>query len=85
MYTDNLMPLPGRSYFNIRVTCISVGPTGEFWKLWEIFKTLGNSLRPNFQDMADYFIFFLFLIVQTTFVPNFMFLGPYFTILLRKT
>ena len=43
VYTDNLMPLPGRSYFNIRVTCISWGPTGEFFgnygkfsKFWEI-------------------------------------------------
>ena len=46
---------------------------------------LSLSLSLLFSRYGRLFYFFLFLIVQTTFVPNFMFLGLFFTILLRKT
>ena len=45
--------------------------------------TLGP--RAKFSKYGQLFQFFLFPIIQTTFMPNFMFLGPFITILLRKT
>jgi hypothetical protein len=41
--------------------------------------------RAKFSKYGLLFYFFLFLILQTIFVPNFMFLGLFFPILLRKT
>ena len=66
----------------IRGPCNSWGPNDirEIFGNLEIFKNFGKFLR-----YGRLFYFFLFLVVQTTFVPNFMFLGPFFTILLRKT
>ena len=72
----------------IRGPCNSWGPIDirEIFGNLEIFRNLEFFL--NFGKFSRYgrlFHIFLFLIVQTTFMPNFMFLGQFFNILLRKT
>ena len=63
----------------IRVPCNSWGPI-DIREIFEFFLNFGKFLR-----YGRLFYIFLFLIVQTTFMPNFMFPGPFFNILLRKT
>ena len=41
--------------------------------------------RAKFTRCGQLFYFSLFLIVKTTYIPNFMYIEPFFTILLRKT
>ena len=56
-------------------------PWGNFL---DIFQNFGNCLRAKFTRYVEIVLFNLFFIVKTTFIPNFMYMGPFFTNLSGK-
>ena len=78
------------SNFVIVEVSFILGNSLKFWgNLWcsitcKLIKSAWETFGLNFQDMSNYFIF-LISYGKSTFVPNFMFLGLFFPILLRKT